>query len=64
MNQVLHIEQYATQWLIIVVQDKDGLYVHALHIKDLGPVLLEARGFPSMDNAIETARYLIDKINE
>lgn len=59
-----HIEQYAGEWIIMVVHDKDGFYAHTFHIKDLDPLLLEARGFPSMDNAIQTARYLIDKINE
>lgn len=56
-----HIEQYKAQWLIMVAEDQDGYYVHAFHIQTLDPVLLEARGFPTIDHGIEAARRAVDR---
>lgn len=62
MKQTIrHIEQYNAGFLIIVAEDSDGYYVHAFHIQTLDPVLLEARGFPTIDHGIEAARRAVDR---
>ena len=61
MPTIRHIEQYKAQFMVMVAEDREGYYVHAFHIQTLDPVLLEARGFPSIDHGIQAARRAVDR---
>ena len=61
MPTIRHIEQYKAQFMVMVAEDWNGYYVHTFHIQTLDPVLLEARGFPTIDHGIEAARRAVDR---